>query len=95
MFQVFKNNTRNTLDSKYYEQLREDTFKYKCIKPHQYIKELETKWVFLDERQRKVLIDNFKRGWEENEHISAVATRLDDEQAKLARTVRRLDRFLY
>ena len=74
---------RNALCSKYYEQLREDTFKYKHIKPRQYITKLETKWVLLDERQRKVLIDNFERGWEENEHISAFATRLDDEQAKL------------
>ena len=74
---------RNALCSKYYEQLKEDTFKYKRIKPRQYLTELETKWVFLDERQRKTLIDNFERGWEENEHISAFATRLDDEQAKL------------
>jgi hypothetical protein len=76
-------NMRNALCSKYYEQLREETFKYKRIKPRQYITELETKWVFLDERQRKVLIDNFERGWEEDQHISAFATRLDDEQAKL------------
>jgi hypothetical protein len=76
-------NMRDALCSKYYEQLKEDTFKYKRIKPRQYLTELETKWVFLDERQRKTLIDNYERGWEENEHISAFATRLDDEQAKL------------
>ena len=71
-------NMRNALCSKYYKQFWEDTFKYKCIKPRQYIDELETKWVFLDKRQRKVLINNFERGWEENEHISAFAIRLDD-----------------
>ena len=76
-------NIRTALCSKYYEQLKEETFKYKRIQPLQYLKELQTKWVFLDERQRKVLLDNFERGWEEDEHISAFATRLDDEQAKL------------
>ena len=54
-------NMRNALCSKYYEQLRKDMFKYKRIKPRQYITELETKWIFLDERQRKVLINNFER----------------------------------
>ena len=29
------------------------------------------------------MIDNFEHGWEDNEHISAFATQLDDEQAKL------------
>ena len=74
---------RNVLCSKYYKQLKEDTFKYKRIKPRQYLTELETKWVFLDKRQRKTLIDNFERDWEENEHITAFATYLDDEQAKV------------
>ena len=29
------------------------------------------------------MIDNFECGWEENEHIPAFITRLDDEHAKL------------
>jgi hypothetical protein len=76
-------NLRKALCSKYYEQLKEPTFGYKRIRPRQYIVELETKWVFLDERQQKALTDHYMRGWNEDEHLTAFAIRLDLEQKKL------------
>jgi hypothetical protein len=76
-------NVRDALDSKYYEQLREETFIYKRVRPKDYIDELKSKWVFLDEIQAEALITNYKRGWEEGEHIAAFAKRLDREQVKL------------
>jgi hypothetical protein len=76
-------NVRDALDSKYYEQLREETFLYKRVRPKQYIDELKSKWVFLDEVQAEALITNYKRGWEEGEHIAAFAKRLNREQDKL------------
>ena len=54
---------RDALDSKYYEQLREETFIYKQVRPKDYIDELKSKWVFLDEVKAEALITNYKRGW--------------------------------
>ena len=44
----FSVNFRNAFDNKYYEQLYEDTLKYKRITPRQFIEHLETRWVKQD-----------------------------------------------
>ena len=76
-------NLRVTLCSKYYEQLEEETFNYKRIWPTQYIEELRTKWVFLDEVQKKAMVDHYHRGIGENEHVRHFKTRLDKEQTRM------------
>ena len=58
-------------------------FLYKQITPCQYITNLETKWVLLDERNCKALLYKYKHSWEENEHIAAFATQLDKGQQQL------------
>ena len=53
---------RGTLEPKYYGQMYEDIFKYKCILSLCYIKHVEIKWVFLDEMQNKAMANDYKRG---------------------------------
>ena len=79
-----KENMMKALDARYYKQLSEKTFKYSKLLPWDFITHLETKWVFLDEMQIQQLKDKYKKGWRPNEHISAFARRLNENQAKLA-----------
>ena len=46
--QGFSQNWQKALDSRYYEQLREEIFGYSRILPRQFIEHLEKKWVKLD-----------------------------------------------
>ena len=46
--QEFSHNWQKALDSRYYEQLREEISGYKRILPRQFIEHLEKKWVKLD-----------------------------------------------
>ena len=42
-------NIRDALKPRYYEQMYEDIFKYKCVLPHRYIKYVVLKWVILED----------------------------------------------
>jgi hypothetical protein len=85
-------NFRAAMDATYYQQLYRPIFKFKGLTPRQYIVELETKWVFLDERQIKSMKDNYFRGWNLlEEHITKFAIRLDLEQADLQRSDIKID----
>ena len=79
-----KENMMQALDARYYKQLKHKTFKYRDVTPRMFIEHLESKWVFLDEMLKQQLKDEFVRGWEPDEHISAFARRLNDDQEKLA-----------
>ena len=57
--QGFGENFRETFDAKYWEQLKEDVFKYKRITPRQYIEHLETKWVKQDPIVKDRLLTKF------------------------------------
>ena len=66
---------------KYWEQLKEDVFKYKRITLRQYIEHLEKRWV----KQDPIVIDKLKtsffRGWDpENEHLVSFKVRLAHEK---------------
>ena len=68
--QGFGENFRETFDAKYWEQLKEDVFKFKRITPRQYIEHLETKWAKQDPIVKDRLLTKFFRGWDpENEHL--------------------------
>ena len=73
----------DALQPRYYEQMYEDIFKYKCVLPRRYIEHLELKWVILDEMQIEKMIGNYKRGWSLEEHFTTFAKRLSREQKKL------------
>ena len=77
--QGFCDNWRKALDSRYYEQLREEIFEYKCITPRQFIEHLEKKWVKLDTMVVKRLRAKFFRGWDEAEHVMSFRIRLNRE----------------
>ena len=71
----------------YFDQLKQQKFRYKRIKPIQYFEHLKAHWVFLDEKQIDKLNKKFKRGWKSGEHTIAFAIRLYLEQAKLSDNV--------
>lgn len=79
----FGENYRKAFDKNYYEQLWEETFKYKRVLPIDYITHLETQHVVLDTLVIARLRKETLRDWGD-EHISPFATRLDREQRKLA-----------
>ena len=72
------------LDARYYEQLSHYTYNYRDVLPRDFITHLESKWVFLDEMQKQQLKDEYVKGWATDEHISAFARRLNEDQKKLA-----------
>ena len=76
-------NFRDAVDKKYHEQLKEPVFQYRRRVPLEYLVHLDT-WVKLDERKEEILRKNYLRGWEVDEHITAFALRLDEEQTDLA-----------
>ena len=80
----FGENYRKAFDPKYYEQLWEETFKYKRVLPITYITHLETRHVLLDTMVIARLRKEALRGWEAEEHITSFGTRLDRQQRKLA-----------
>ena len=61
----------------------ERMFRYKQILPRQYIMHLMSKSVTLDERMTETIFTNFRRGWQEDTHLSVFALRLNEEQLKL------------
>jgi hypothetical protein len=77
-------NIRDCLETRYYEQLYENVFKYKRILPRAYLAHLEAKWVILDELQIEDMVKKYKRGWSQDEHFTTFAHRLDREQKKLS-----------
>ena len=79
----FNANFRNTFDAKYYEQLKEEVFKYKRIRPLQFIEHMQKKWVKMDTLVISRLRTKFFRGWEEDEHLISFRVRLLREQKKL------------
>ena len=74
---------RKCLLARYYEQLYEPVFKYKRLIPRDYISDLESNWVILDELQIDEMTKNYKRGWETDEHFTRFSYRLDRQQAAL------------
>ena len=80
----FSENFRRGFDLKYYEQLWEETFKYKSVLPITYIIHLETKHSTLDIVVIRQLKEKFYRGWEGEEHINSFGVQLNREQRKLA-----------
>ena len=77
-------NFRRAFDLTYYEQLWEETFKYKRVLPVTYIVHLETRHVILDTEVIKRLKVDFYRGWDDEEHITSFYLRLTREQRKLS-----------
>ena len=67
----------------YFDQLKQQKFRYKRIKPIQYFEHLKAHWVFLDEKQIDKFTKKFKRRWESEDRITAFAIRMDLEQATL------------
>ena len=67
----------------YFDQLKQQKFRYKRIKPIQYFEHLKAHWVFLDEKQIDKFTKKFKRRWESGDRITAFAIRMDLEQATL------------
>ena len=79
----FSENFRWAFDAKYYEQLWEETFKYKRIPPITFITHLETRHVTLDTMVIGQLKSKYFRGWDGEEHINSFGIRLNREQRKL------------
>ena len=77
-------NICDVLDRCYHNQLKHFVLHYKNVLPRRYFTHLKDRWVILDERMTDQLKKNYYRGWDENdEHLTAFALRLDEEQAKL------------
>ena len=76
-------NIRDYLETRYYEQLYEDVFKYKRILPRHYLSHLESKWVILDELKIEEMVKKYKRGWSMDEHFTTFANRLNREKKNL------------
>ena len=80
----FDENFRKAIDLKYYEQLWEETFKYKRVLPITYTTHLETRHAIMDILVIKQLKKEALRELREEEHILSFATRLTREQRRLA-----------
>ena len=80
--QGFSKNFRKAFDFRYYDQLGEDIFEYKCITPRKFIEHLKNKWVKLDTMVVKHLRGKYFRGWDtaEDEHVVSFRVRLDRDQ---------------
>ena len=76
-------NFRKAFDKKYYEQLCEDTFKYRRRLPIDYIQHLQNLWAKVDTLVIKCLKNNFFRGWDEDKHIISFNVQLEKEQKKI------------
>lgn len=72
----FGHNFRNAFNSKYYEQLKEETFKFKRVTPREYINHLEKEWVKLDILVVKRLRAKFLSRWQDVEHIISFRVRV-------------------
>ena len=57
-----RENIREALEDRHYDQLKQAIFRYKRIQPIQYFNHLNAHWVFLDEKQIDKLTKKFKRG---------------------------------
>ena len=79
-----RENMMKALDARYYEQLSHQRYKYRDVLPQDFIEHLETKWVFLDKIHVQQLKDEYYKKWSADEHISAFARRLNEDQEKLA-----------
>ena len=76
----FNANFRCTFDAKYYKQLKEEVFKYKRIRPRQFIEHIQDKWVKIDTLVISRLRSKFFRGWEEDKYLISFRVRLLREQ---------------
>ena len=77
-------NIQLALPESHYEQLKEDLYAYKRVRPRDYIEHLENDWCPLDEQVVEELKENWRRPWHPDEHITKFAIRLTKEQEKLA-----------
>ena len=77
-------NMRDALDLEFYSALEHDTYEYLNVTPRDYIDHLETNHCPLDVTAINELKAHYYRGNESNERLSKFATRLDQEQARLA-----------
>ena len=75
---------RDVLDLEFYSALEHDTYEYLNVDPRDYIDHLETNHCPLDVTAINRLKAHYYRGNESNERVSKFATRLDQEQARLA-----------
>ena len=77
-------NMRDALDLEFYSALEHDTYGYLHVSPRDYIVNLETNHCPLDVTAIDDLKANYNRGKEADERLSKFATRLDQEQDRLA-----------
>ena len=77
-------NMRDALDLEFYSALEHDTYEYLNVDPRDYIDHLETNHCPLDVTAINELKAHYYRGNESNERLSKFATRLDQEQTRLA-----------
>ena len=76
-------NIRDAIDEKYYEQLIEEIFAYKNVRPKQYIDHLENVWCSLDATAIRELRKEYVKPWNQEVHISAFGKALNREQTRL------------
>jgi hypothetical protein len=76
-------NIRNALNTTYHKQLADTILGYTNVALKDYFDRLTTKWCKLTTTMRSQMKTEYFRGWEESEHITAFARRLDLEQTEL------------
>ena len=78
-----KDNIMDALDLQYYEQVRDETLGFTTVTIRDLLNHVKT-WCRMNATLRKSMKDEFFRGWESDEHITAFATRLNRGKRELA-----------
>ena len=76
-------NICEALPPAYYEQLKDALFGYSELLPRDYFDHLNTHWCTMDTKTIKKMTKGFYLAWNQVEHITKFAKRLDDEMTYL------------
>ena len=76
-------NIREALPVAYYEQLKDTLFGCKEVLPRDYFDHLDDRWCNMDTKTIKRMTTSFYEPWNQVEHVSKFAQRLDDKMVYL------------
>ena len=76
-------NIRQALPTAYYEQLKDTLFGYKEVSPRDYFDHLDDHWCKMDTKTIKMMTKSFYEPWNQVDHVTNFAQRLDDQQVYL------------
>ena len=72
-------NVQVALPESHNEQLKENVYAYKRVRPRDYIEHLKDDWCPLNKKVVEELKENWRRPWHTDKHITKFAIRLTKE----------------